>query len=113
MSVIQASQQVELVFNANSLRAEMSVAGVEPFLATATAQPKLQHHFPLNSDATPAFDRAKHWANLSPQYSVASFGLNTTSAVPSQCSLTQVHLVRDSTLLEMKAKGLIADQLHR
>lgn len=95
------------------------LAGVEPFFATATSQPKLQHHFPLVSNATETFDRAKHWGNLSPQYSVKSFGLNTSAAIPSQCSLTQVHLVSPfqshlvGDMLTSVALTCSCTQLHR
>ncbi|KAG0700013.1 histidine phosphatase superfamily [Suillus ampliporus] len=74
--------------------------GAEPeAIVTAVPFSKLEDAFPLSSpnsadgaDAT--FNVMRRWGNLSPMYSVESFGLPDTSPViPEGCGLNAVHLV--------------------
>ncbi|KAH7929307.1 phosphoglycerate mutase-like protein [Leucogyrophana mollusca] len=68
-------------------------------IATAPSYPKVTTAFPLvkpnaadNKGGT--FDVIRYWGNLSPMYSVESFGLPDASPlIPEGCGLNQVHLL--------------------
>ncbi|KAI5121930.1 hypothetical protein M0805_000259 [Coniferiporia weirii] len=66
-------------------------------IATATSVPKVTDAFPLLNPSTfdnkSSFNVLRTWGNLSPFFSVDSFGLpEANMLVPEGCELTQVHL---------------------
>ncbi|KAL4069707.1 histidine phosphatase superfamily [Scleroderma yunnanense] len=74
--------------------------GAEPdAIETAPSYPKVAGAYPLSRPKAadqPAdlFDVMKHWANLSPMYSVESFGLSSASPItPKGCHINQVFLL--------------------
>lgn len=94
---------------------QTTTTGAEPFAyQTAIAAPAHTNVYPLvvpapapaaaqaqtgyeeDEDESSEFNSARYWANVSPQYSVPSstYGLpHASPKVPSQCSLTQVHML--------------------
>ncbi|KAH7928511.1 phosphoglycerate mutase-like protein [Leucogyrophana mollusca] len=68
-------------------------------IATAPSFPKVTSAFPLvepntADDKGETFDVLRYWGNLSPMYSVDSFGLPDASPlIPEGCGLNQVHLL--------------------
>ncbi|KAG1798820.1 histidine phosphatase superfamily, partial [Suillus plorans] len=77
-----------------------TLAGAEPAaIVTAIPFSKVENIFPLSrpnsaDGADSTFNVTCHWGNLSPMYSVESFGLPDASPViPEGCGLNAVHLL--------------------
>lgn len=74
--------------------------GAEPAsIVTAVPFPKVDNAFPLSKPKTAngadnTFNVMRHWGNLSPMYSVESFGLPDASPIiPKGCGINAVHLL--------------------
>ncbi|KAG1893282.1 histidine phosphatase superfamily [Suillus fuscotomentosus] len=74
--------------------------GAEPAaIVTAVPFSKVENIFPLSrpnsaDGADSTFNVTRHWGNLSPMYSVESFGLpNASPIIPEGCGLNAVHLL--------------------